>query len=500
MKIIALFLFLACSLSFYSSFAQTNTNYTISEKKSKFGYLKPNSKKWAIKPQFDGALAFGERLDSNFAFAKKDTLWGVIDKTGKWVVMPTYEAIFEYEGYSKNYKKDNQFAKSLLGKRRNKNVFLNKKGDTLTPAFSYISKFRDTEFGYTYEYGNSTLVSDKSSFNIYSNFFTIYDSNKKVIGFYEYLGDGLVRKIYGECEQIKLAREDVIVISKLVNGKIKKGLYNISSKKSTPIENDDIYILPYNLAYYILTNNSLKGVIDRNFSVVLPTEYDNIYNYNYDSLVVVAKKDKRGLLDKNFVKIFETEYTIHDIGVGYYKNKNVCYYALKKNGFWGIYNTSGKQTISHILQEAYPIISYNDRDGFIIFKENNKCGIMNAITGEILVKPIYDELQFYNYESWYLVSSLSKKFGRISIKDNKITQIIPIYDKMIQNSIYNEYGNTIDLNFTWYLNGEKFKWDNKDQKFISYDKIDKPQGYTNNIYDIIDNSDKIKEIYILQKK
>ncbi len=468
MKIIILFLILACSLSSYNSFAQTNTNYTISEKKGKFGYLKPNSKKWAIKPQFDGALAFGERLDSNFAFAKKDTLWGVIDKTGKWVVKPTYEAIFECEGYSK----------SLLGKRGNKNVFLSKKGDTLTPVFDYLTIFEDTKY-----------LDSKYLSNTKKALIMIYNKNT-ISGFYEYLGNGLLKKIYGECVEIKILAQDIIIISKLVDGKLKKGLYNIASGKSTAIENDDITCFtftsfPRRNTSFRTVNNGLYGILDKEFSNVLPSEYTYINPFGSppNQFIVTIKNGKKGLLNlsnNKFRLLLNNEYkdvkwcTNIYFGIPLDVDSLRCY-ILKKDSLYGIYDKNKKQIVPYNLQDAYPTPSYNKEKPLIIFKQNNKVGIMNADTGEILIKPIYDQFdkysEIYGLPNWSLVSRANKKFGRLYIKNNKIEEVKPIYDSISSDNEDTSTDINIESTFFWHLNKKKYKWNGKKHQFIPY--IDK---------------------------
>lgn len=48
---------------------------------------------WVIQPQFDGVRNF----KNGYAAAKLDDKWGIIDKTGIWVIQPVFAALKDVE-------------------------------------------------------------------------------------------------------------------------------------------------------------------------------------------------------------------------------------------------------------------------------------------------------------------------------------------------------------------------------------------------------------------
>lgn len=54
--------------------------------------------KIAIPGPFEGAESFASETDDALAVVKKDGLWGYIDRTGAWVITPTFEKAWSFEG------------------------------------------------------------------------------------------------------------------------------------------------------------------------------------------------------------------------------------------------------------------------------------------------------------------------------------------------------------------------------------------------------------------
>ena len=167
--------------------------------------------------------------------------------------------------------------------------------------------------------------------------------------------------------------------------------YEINNKKA----------ILYNMI--IASNKSGKmGVVDGDLKSIIGYKYETIDFNEFAQNFIVSNEDKYGILSKKGNIIVELKY--EDIEV---INYSPLLYQAKLNGNYGILNEQGQV----IVNIEYDEIGYNkslfiikninnNQDGLVVCK-NNKYGIVNLKTGEIIVDCEVDKI--YNRDGNYYV-------------------------------------------------------------------------------------------------
>lgn len=166
-------------------------------------------------------------------------------------------------------------------------------------------------------------------------------------------------------------------------------------------ENNNKKAILYNM---IITSNKngKMGVVDGNLESIIGYKYETIDFNEFAQNFIVSNEDKYGILSKKGNVIVELKY--EDIEV---INYSPLLYKAKLNGKYGILNEQGQV----IINIEYDEIGYNkslfiikninnNQDGLVVCK-NNKYGIVNLKTGEIIVDCEVDKI--YNREDNYYV-------------------------------------------------------------------------------------------------
>lgn len=160
--------------------------------------------------------------------------------------------------------------------------------------------------------------------------------------------------------------------------------------------------------YYISINEDYRyGIADKDRNVVIPNEYDYIYETETTGLLIATLEDDVTIYSGNAKEIISAEnaevsVTGNYIGITtpndlYYltvngkkvDNKTVYLdnniYASKIDGKWGFVDLRDNEVVPYIYDEVTEINEY----GFAGIKKNGKWGVINK-NGEIILEPTYE--------------------------------------------------------------------------------------------------------------
>ena len=375
------FLLLLAVFSFQYLLAQ---NLEPKQKKNKWGYSKTNSNKFAIKAKFDAALPFGKMLDSNRAFVRSGSNYGVIDAKGKWLVKPIYDSIFEQKKIGEAF---------VLAKKGEDNFILSKKGEIISEGFKSLEPLNKEVF--------------------------IFSKNKQL---------GLMLRRNDKYELILPAEYDNLGAVNFNNnlffvrkeGKVK--FYEFNSKKFSEeydkyssIRVRDTGNIRERKTYMVVEKNKKKGLLDEKMNLLIAIEYNDINRFRVGNenevLFEINKERKKGLIDDTGKTILAAEFD------AIYHNQS--YFVAMKNGLFGCYDYNGKQILSHLYED---IRFWKEQNLFLVTKEK-KQGLVS--TEEKVVLPLlYTDLSRITYQNpTYIVSIKDNKKSIWVFEENKIEKI-----------------------------------------------------------------------------
>lgn len=117
------------------------------------------------------------------------------------------------------------------------------------------------------------------------------------------------------------------------------------------------------------------------------------------------------------------------------------YYAVKKDGKWGLYDRTLEEIIEPLYEELNA--SYFKEDLFIA-KKNDKYGIIN-IQNEIITDFMYDEIGVINVRKGYFSVSVNGAWGIINIYGNVVKDFVFDNIKMLGDMGSAKYKNKFGL-------------------------------------------------------
>lgn len=204
--------------------------------------------------------------------------------------------------------------------------------------------------------------------------------------------------------------------------------------------------------YFLLKQNNLYGVIDKEGNTIIEAQYDEIAIPNPEKAVFVCYKDNNiKVLNSDNTEIL-TEYEkvepirLKNISSDLMYEKSVLKYSEK--GKYGLINFEGKKVTKSIYEE---IDSLPYKEGELIVKKDNKYGVIN-INGVELVDINYEQVkldEYYTDENkyeyaGYIVSTKTEegyRYGYIN-KDGKLitkmeyNELSRVTDIQDNNNIY----------------------------------------------------------------
>ena len=172
--------------------------------------------------------------------------------------------------------------------------------------------------------------------------------------------------------------------------------YNFINKDARKYEIEEVK--EYN--YFILKQNDLYGVIDREGNKIIEPEYTEIIIPNPEKPVFVCNKQEEvKVLNEKKEQILDQYDNIQAI-----RSKNISSNLMYE-----------KSDLKYQKEGKYGIIDFN---------------------GKILTKPIYDEIESLQYKEGELLVKQNEKYGVITIKGNQL--IAPNYEEILVDGYYTE--------------------------------------------------------------
>lgn len=190
--------------------------------------------------------------------------------------------------------------------------------------------------------------------------------------------------------------------------KIQKTIIN---KNGERLIFDDITIVQ---SFFYLTKDDEKlGLLNKDGIEIFKPLYDTIVITKCEEFYLIELDGKVGLYDKDGIEIFEP---LHDtIVITKYKE----FYLIEIDGKVGLLNKDGVK----IIKPLYDKIIFTTYGCFIV-KENNLCGLVNAL-GDLIVPIRYDDISTFCSEDMIEIY-LDEKVGFFNLLI--YYRIEPIYD------------------------------------------------------------------------
>ncbi len=158
-----------------------------------------------------------------------------------------------------------------------------------------------------------------------------------------------------------------------------------------------------NYQYFVLKQDDLTGVIDRNANIIVDAKYDEVRIPNPEKAVFICYSgDEVKVLNEKNEEIFNNYEKVEPIRL-----KNIA---------------------SDLMYEK-TVLTY---------LENGKYGLIN-LEGKQITKPIYDQIEGLPYKEGELLVKKDDKYGVINIKGNKLVEIE--YDQISVDGYYTEENN-----------------------------------------------------------
>lgn len=191
--------------------------------------------------------------------------------------------------------------------------------------------------------------------------------------------------------------------------------------------------------YFVLKQNNLSGVIDRNGNKVIEAKYQDIKIPNPEkALFICYTENEIKVLNGNNEEIL-TEYEevepirLKNIASDLMYEKSVLKYL--ENGKYGLISFDGKKITKSIYDEIEGL-SY--KEGELLVKQNDNYGVIN-IKGNKLIDIMYNQISvdgYYTYEdgykhAGYIVSNKTQEGYRYGYINNNGKLILPLeYNKL----------------------------------------------------------------------
>lgn len=220
---------------------------------------------------------------------------------------------------------------------------------------------------------NNPFVFERRNLSQNLSDFIVHKDGK--LGLYDSAG----KEIY-PVENDGIFRENAFKYYKIVKGKT-YGIYFPKSKKSTPIEYQNVYADGYGFVMAVKDNKA--GVYSLDGEVLVPFEYDNEFVMQLRDVGFRVRKDgKRGIVSEIGEVLIPT---IYDDVSSLYDGQFRQFFEVKLNGKFGVVNTKGEV----IVPVRYDWVG-TEGDLFKVTTEDpdRKFGLIDK-TGKVLVPVEY---------------------------------------------------------------------------------------------------------------
>jgi hypothetical protein len=317
---------------------------TPKEKKGKWGYVKEETEKFVIKAKYEYAKPFGEVVGSERALVKQKSKWGIVDTKGKFVLEPVYDTIFESK------RKNGSFKIVRIEKMKK---FINAEGKIVSPEFADYADIGE----------KWVMISKDEKFGMLAK-----------------NGDTYEEIVPIQYKRIQLIGKNVFALV----GINSVSFYNTETKKtSESYERHQVLNIQSNPLIHVIKDKK-GGLIDKNFNILLPFEYENISlsrnRREKTGFIVVRKENLEGRMDTTAKWLLPVEFTSIKIDDNYFIGK--------KDSLSGVYDFSGKQ----ILPPQYTEITIWGKSKLLVVKKMGKRGILD-MEGNIVLPLLYTRIQ-----------------------------------------------------------------------------------------------------------
>lgn len=212
-----------------------------------------------------------------------------------------------------------------------------------------------------------------------------------------------------------------------------------------------------NLNYFILKQNNLNGVIDKNGKTIIPANYDDIKIPNPEKSVFICYSGENiKILNESNDEIltqFEKVEPIRlrNIASNLMYEKSVLIYL--ENQKYGLIDFEGKKITNAIYDE---ITGLPYKEGELLVKQEGKYGVIN-IKGKSLVKAEYDQIEVDGYYTDNDKYSYSGYIVAIKTEEGYRYGYINYKGKTILKTEFNELSRIIEIenNENVYMVGAK---------------------------------------------
>lgn len=204
-------------------------------------------------------------------------------------------------------------------------------------------------------------------------------------------------------------------------------IYNISIKNNNNIEIEEVK--QYN--YFVLKQNDLYGVIDKEGNIIIAPEYSEIKIPNPEKAIFICYLDDTTKVFNEKKEQIMTKYNdvqpirLKNIASDLMYEKSILKYS--KDGKYGLINFEEK-TITKPIYDEIDSLPY--KEGELLVKQNEKYGIINIVGNKILdiaydkieVDGYYTDENHYQYAG-YIVSIKTQegyRYGYLNYKGKEI--------------------------------------------------------------------------------
>ncbi len=371
----------------------------------------------------------------------KDNKMGIIDKTGKVLIEPTYDNI-KIPNPSKpifvcsyDYNDETQEYKTKVLNENSQEIFngineisaISLQGITSNmPYEKRVLRYKENE-----KYGIINLNGNKVTKPIYESIESVKYKEGYILaqkdgkyGVIDSYGKVVIENQYDAIEGDGFQKDDTYkysgyIVCKDVDGKNVFGYVNNVGKTILKTEYSKIARIPFQdeTQIYLIADNDKGTVVLKNEKNILNRQYQSIeYDKNINSLIV--KEDNRfGIYSMDAKQILPNEYEKISI--------NGIYILAQKDGKSFLYDKNGKE----IENKGYKnVIPTSNENYYITIDSNSKYGVMDK-DNKTIIDNQYPYIK-YAFDNYFIISNASGKSGIIDINNKVIVE--PIYD-VLQN-------------------------------------------------------------------
>ncbi|MFN6039932.1 MAG: WG repeat-containing protein [Bacteroidota bacterium] len=369
----------------------------IVKKSGKYGWYKMETNEISIAPKYD-------EIDcrSDYCIIKyyndriQKDVFGVIDNTtGKTIIEPKYSSIVNVEG-------DNNL---FIVENNEKYGVIALSGEVVVPITHNHLKSFQKKYLITNQKGQVTYGS------VSGGDFGLIDLKGKVI----------VKNDYKSINKVGGWYNSVDTLIQLENHSGKKTIFNL--KNNTTVVDGDFDNIDFetNTGLYIVKKEDHFGLVNNKNKVIIPINFSKLDVKNDFVLAVDSSMHKSSLFDVKGNSLLSNYNQISFL--------NDSIYMVSKESTYNIYNARAKRTVFNKEYESLTSFNGNNQDEYygssnqgvsmLIFEEDGKKGVLN-LSGKIVVKPIYNEIQSFNPSGsmWdkYFLASIQKSSSEPSAK------------------------------------------------------------------------------------